>query len=121
MPSRYARLALAAFVTLLPVAAFAQGTAKPPVTAGWADGFVIQSDGGDFRLQLGLLLHPDGRFMIDGDDDAVVNTFVIRLLRPSLRGRLADRFELLPMRPGRGHFTVTCSTTWSPECSAWFV
>jgi phosphate-selective porin OprO/OprP len=93
MPSRYARLAIAAFVTLLPVAAFAQGTAKPPVTAGWADGFVIQSDGGDFRLQLGLLLHPDGRFMIDGDDDAVVNTFVIRRLRPSLRGRLADRFE----------------------------
>ena len=38
-----------------------------PVVAGWQDGFFIQSANGDFRLQIGLLVHADGRFALDDD------------------------------------------------------
>lgn len=68
--------------------------ASPPLTAGWRDGFVIQSEKGDFRLQVGLLLHADGRFALADDDQGVTDTFLIRRARPYLRARLAQRFEL---------------------------
>lgn len=65
----------------------------PPVTAGWSDGFVLQSDNGDFRLQIGALLHLDGRFALDDVAESVNDTFIVRRLRPYLRGRIARRFE----------------------------
>ena len=76
-------------------AAFAQTAAPPtpPVTAGWGDGFFIQSDNGDFRLQVGALVHLDGRFALDDVAESVNDTFVVRRLRPYLRGRIARRFE----------------------------
>jgi phosphate-selective porin OprO/OprP len=62
------------------------------VTAG-QDGFAIQSANGDFRLQIGLLVHADGRFAPDDFDERVVDTFAFRRLRPYLRGRFSRRFE----------------------------
>ena len=79
-----------------PVSASVERSQPAPsaqVTAGWQDGFVIQSDKGDFRLQIGGLVHADGRFAPGDDDGAVTDTFLIRRLRPYLRGRLAQRFE----------------------------
>lgn len=67
--------------------------APPPVTAGWRDGFVVQSENGDFRLQVGLLLHADGRFAGGDDEGAITDQFLIRRARPYLRGRFAQRFE----------------------------
>jgi phosphate-selective porin OprO/OprP len=64
----------------------------PPVVAG-QDGFAVQSANGDFRLQMGLLVHADGRFGLDDSNDAVVDTFAFRRLRPYLRGRFSRRFE----------------------------
>lgn len=64
----------------------------PPVVAG-QDGFAIQSANGDFRLQMGLLVHADGRFGLDDSKHAVVDTFAFRRLRPYLRGRFSRRFE----------------------------
>src|SRR6266576_4316370 len=75
----------------MPSPAYAQN-AVSPVTAG-QDGFVIQSADGDFRLQIGLLVHADGRFALDDSSEAVVNTFSFRRLRPYLRGRFSRRFE----------------------------
>jgi phosphate-selective porin OprO/OprP len=66
--------------------------ALPPVSAG-QDGFALQSGDGDFRLQIGLLVHADGRFATDDDDQAVIDTFAFRRLRPYLRGRFSRRFE----------------------------
>ena len=65
----------------------------PQVTAGWQNGFVIQSADGHARLQIGLLVHADGRFALDDTDETITNTFSMRRLRPYLRGRVADRFE----------------------------
>lgn len=70
------------------------GTGAPSaVTAGWQDGFFIQSANGDFRVQIGLLAHADGRFALDDSNEQVVDTFSFRRLRPYLRGRLSRRFE----------------------------
>jgi len=69
--------------------------APPPFTAGWRDGFVIQSAQGDFRLQIGLLLQSDGRFAAGDEDGAMTDTFLIRRVRPNLRGRFAGRFEFV--------------------------
>jgi phosphate-selective porin OprO/OprP len=57
------------------------------------DGFAIESADGNFRLQLGVLLHADGRFALEGANDQFVNSFAVRRLRPYLRGRVARRFE----------------------------
>jgi phosphate-selective porin OprO/OprP len=91
------RLALL-FIVLGVVAsnAQAQGTPAPAAqSAGWRDGFFIQSDNGDYRLQVGALVHADGRLALgsDADSAAVTDTFLIRRLRPYLRGRLARNFE----------------------------
>lgn len=74
---------------------FAQNAppAPPAVTAGWRDGFYVESGNGDFRLQIGALVQADGRFALDDDQEGVTDTFAIRRLRPSLRGRLARHFE----------------------------
>jgi phosphate-selective porin OprO and OprP len=64
----------------------------PRVAAG-QDGFAIESPSGDFRLQIGLLVHADGRFAPNDDNAQVVDTFAFRRLRPYLRGRFSRRFE----------------------------
>ena len=47
--------------------AWAQTPEPPPapVTAGWQDGFVLQSANGDNRLVLGLTVQADARFIFD--------------------------------------------------------
>jgi phosphate-selective porin OprO/OprP len=68
-------------------------TASPPASSGWRDGFVVQSEDGAFRLQFGLLVHADGRFALDDETGTVTNSFLLRRVRPTLRGRVARRFE----------------------------
>jgi phosphate-selective porin OprO/OprP len=81
--------------SLVHATAFAQDEKPkpPPLTAGWRDGFVIQSEQGDFRLQIGALIHADGRFAAGDDSEAVNDTFLIRRARPYLRARVGKYFE----------------------------
>ena len=65
----------------------------PPRVVGGQDGFAIESGNGDFRLQIGLLVHADGRFALDDDHEQYVDNFSLRRLRPYFRGRIARRFE----------------------------
>lgn len=64
----------------------------PPVTAGWQNGFVVQSANGDFRLQFGGLLQTDGRFSLD-TPSPFVSTFIMRKARPILVGHIAKFFD----------------------------
>jgi phosphate-selective porin OprO/OprP len=86
-----------ALLALIAAASEARAQTPPPsppaVTAGWRDGFFIESEQGEFRLQIGALVHADGRFAPGDDAEAVTDTFAIRRLRPYLRGRLARHFE----------------------------
>jgi phosphate-selective porin OprO/OprP len=65
----------------------------PPPATGWRDGFVVQSDKGDCRLQVGLVAQLDGRFGIGDDERLVPDTFLVRRARPYLRGRLGKHVE----------------------------
>ena len=102
------RVRLIALISLLlgiAVPAIAQqGAVEPPsddgpgvppavrVVAG-QDGIAIESGNGEYRLQFGLLMQGDGRFAVDDDADLVTDTFIMRRLRPYLRGRILRRFE----------------------------
>jgi len=95
----------AAVVTGLPALASAQTPpAEPPVTAGWQDGFVVQSSNSDYRLVLGLTAQTDGRFSLD-DPLPITNTFTIRKARPTLSGRVARYFDFKVM-PDFGNGTA---------------
>jgi len=61
------------------------------VTAGWQDGFVLQSANGENRLVLGATLQADGRFPLD-EPNLIQGTFTIRKARPTLSGRVAKYF-----------------------------
>src|SRR5262245_8959687 len=64
----------------------------PPVTAGWQDGFVIQTANGDYRLTLGMTGQADGRFSLD-DPPPFTDTFTLRKIRPTWTGRIARYFD----------------------------
>jgi len=95
-----------AVVMAIPAAVSAQTPppAPPPFTAGWQDGFVVQSSNGDYRLVFGLTAQADGRFSVD-DPLPIVNTFTIRKARPTLSGRVAKYFDFKIM-PDFGNGTA---------------
>jgi phosphate-selective porin OprO and OprP len=86
-------------VAMTTVTALAAGAQTPPApgspapfTAGWDDGFVLQSADGDNRIVLGLTAQADGRFSLD-DPSPITNTFTLRKARPALSGRVARYFD----------------------------
>jgi phosphate-selective porin OprO/OprP len=83
---------IALALTLAPRSGLAQGTTTPVVTAG-QNGFALESADGAFRLQFGALVHADGRFALADDDEQVADTFALRRVRASFRGRLTRRVE----------------------------
>ncbi len=86
--------ALAMWIAAPPSAARAQTATppSPPVTAGWQDGFFLQSANGENRLVLGLTAQFDARFPLD-DQNVVPATFTIRKARPTFSGRIAKYFD----------------------------
>jgi phosphate-selective porin OprO/OprP len=88
----------------------------PP--AGTAPAFVVQSDSGDNRLQLGALLQIDGRFAADDAQQNVVNNFNMRRLRAISQGRLARHFEFFLNTEFAGTLTIRdgyLDTVFSPS------
>ncbi len=63
-----------------------------PFTAGWDDGFALQSADGDNRIVLSLTAQADGRFSLD-DPSPITSTFTLRKARPGLSGRVAKYFD----------------------------
>lgn len=68
-----------------------QPTAGPPPVTTPA--FVVQSDNGDNRLQLGGFLQMDTRLALGDTQERVTDSFVMRRFRLLLQGRLARHFE----------------------------
>jgi phosphate-selective porin OprO/OprP len=92
---RTATLAAAATLALTASPLRAQEPAEKklaPASAG-PDGFVLQNESGDFRLQLRGYAQFDGRFF-SGDEGALaVDTFLLRRVRPILQGSLGRYFD----------------------------
>ncbi len=74
----------------------AQTAPSTPFTAGWQDGFILQSANGDYRLTLGMTAQADGRFSVD-DPAPFVDTFTLRKIRPTFTGRIAKYFDFKVM------------------------
>jgi phosphate-selective porin OprO/OprP len=81
-----------------------------PLTVAWQDGLVMQSAGGEVRLQLGALVQADGRFSVD-DPPPIVDTFLVRKARPIVSGRIAKYFDFRLM-PDFGNGSPTLADAW---------
>jgi phosphate-selective porin OprO/OprP len=66
---------------------------KPAPASATADGFVLSSESGDFRLQLRGYVQFDGRFYPGDDADAAIESFLIRRARPILSGTVGKYFD----------------------------
>jgi phosphate-selective porin OprO/OprP len=83
---------------------------NPPVSAG-SDGFSLQTEAGDFRLQIRGYAQFDGRFF-SGDEGALaIDTFALRRVRPILQGALGRYFEFRIM-PDFGGGTTVLQDAW---------
>lgn len=80
------------------LAGFPAAALAEPATAGWKDGFFLQSEDGAHKLRLGAIAQFDGRAFLSDEDDAKTDQFSFRSLRPELSGTLFDVFDfrLLP-------------------------
>jgi len=78
-------------------AAAASAKEAPVVQAG-RTGFVIKSAGSDYHLRVGGYMHIDGRFYASHPAAGIVDTFVLRRVRPVLEGTVARyvQFRLIP-------------------------
>jgi phosphate-selective porin OprO/OprP len=91
--------------------AAAQTPPANPVTAGWQDGFFIQSANGDYRVNFTLVGQADGRFIVGDETDAVIDTFAIRKMRPGINGRITRYFEFTVV-PDFGNGTAVLQDTY---------
>src|SRR5437868_15453150 len=70
-----------------------QEIAKQPKTAGWKDGFFVQTGDGTTRLQIGGYTQFDGRFFVADSADPHVDQFGFRSIRPEFQGTLLDHYD----------------------------
>jgi phosphate-selective porin OprO/OprP len=72
--------------------------ASIPPTAGWKDGFFVQTRDGTTKLTIGGYTQFDGRFFVAEGNDPKVDQFSFRSIRADLGGTVFDHydFRLLP-------------------------
>lgn len=80
-------------LAVLAVGAVDAAAQAPAPPASTAPAFVIQSDNGDNRLQLGAIVQADARFALDDGRGGVTDAFNLRRLRSVVQGRVARHFE----------------------------
>ncbi len=68
-----------------------QKSAKP--IAGWADGFILNSPDGQFKLKIGAYAQTDGRFFVDDTANNSTGQFLIRRARLDLQGTVFRYFD----------------------------
>ncbi len=85
--------------------------ADPPKLTAGAEGFVLQSSSGDYRLQLRGYVHFDGRFFSSDAGLLATDTFLLRRVRPILAGTVGRHFEFQIM-PDFGMGTTVLQDAW---------
>jgi len=79
---------------------------EPPRPTAGPDGFVLQSAGGDYRLQLRGYVQFDGRFFPSGNGALAIDNFLLRRVRPIFAGTVARYFDFQIMPDFGGGTTV---------------
>ncbi|HEX9187608.1 MAG TPA: porin [Vicinamibacteria bacterium] len=85
--------------------------ADPPKLTAGAEGFVLQSASGDYRLQLRGYFHFDGRFFPGDEGRLAVDNFLLRRVRPIVAGTLGRHFDFQVM-PDFGAGTTVLQDAW---------
>src|SRR5579862_274104 len=67
--------------------------ATPEVSAKWNNGVSVESADGANVVQIGGLIQADGRFDVSDPTSTVVDTLLLRRVRPILQGRVDKYFE----------------------------
>ncbi len=67
--------------------------ATPAVVTAGSDGFVIQSENGEYKLQLRGLVQFDARFYPGSDQPLAIDNFLVRRARPIFVGALGRYFD----------------------------
>ena len=67
--------------------------AEPPKLTAGAEGFVLQSGSGDYRLQLRGYVQFDGRFFPGDEGRLAVDNFLLRRVRPIFAGTVGRHFD----------------------------
>ncbi|HEY5907762.1 MAG TPA: porin, partial [Vicinamibacteria bacterium] len=83
---------------------------SPPVSAG-SDGFGLQNESGDFRLQLRGYAQFDGRFFASDDAALAIDTFLLRRVRPILQGSVGRYFDF-NLTPDFGGGVAVIQDAW---------
>lgn len=65
---------------------------NPPASAS-SEGFLIQSESGDYRLQVRGYAQLDGRFFPGDDAGLAIDNFLLRRVRPILQGTVGKYFD----------------------------
>jgi phosphate-selective porin OprO/OprP len=68
-------------------------TKQPATASAGGDGFSMKSPDGNYQIRFRGLLHADGRFFLDDDNPELVDTFLLRRVRPILGGTIAKYFD----------------------------
>jgi phosphate-selective porin OprO/OprP len=111
VPFRVSRVVIAAVaVAAGPAVGAAQPAAPGGGSAGWDDGFVLESGDGNFQMLLGMVLQADGRFAFD-DPAPTIDTFTIRKVRPILSGHVS-RWVNYRFMPDFGSGDVNVQDAW---------
>lgn len=86
---------LAAYILTATPAKAEQEPSQPikSTAAAGPDGFVLQSEGGDYRLQVRGYVHFDGRFFPGDEARLGIDNFLLRRVRPIVQGTVAKHFE----------------------------
>jgi len=83
----------------------AERARQTPQTAAGRGGFSIASADGSFRLRLRGLLHSDGRFALKDADNRVIDSFLLRRVRPIVESTIYRQFDVRVM-PDFGNGTT---------------
>lgn len=86
-------------------AAAAKAKEAPAVVAG-KDGFSLKSADGKYQFKLRGYAQTDGRFFLGDEDKRLVNTFLMRRIRPIFEGTLDKNFSFYMMLDFGGGTTV---------------
>ena len=103
---------LTGLLALFGVGAGAQEPAPTPApppkpwTAGYKNGFGLQSENGDFSLKITGYAHADGRFAAGDAESAVTDQFLLRRIRPIVQGTVAQYFDFVIAPDFAGGTTV---------------
>jgi phosphate-selective porin OprO/OprP len=83
----------------------ADSSSSPPVVVRLNNGLSVEAADGNTKFQIGGLIQVDGRFDVSDPTTSVIDTLVLRRVRPIFQGRVSKVFEFRLM-PDFGNGTT---------------